>query len=47
MSEAGYYMTVSMLDDPYRIKRACDKAGIKLEPPEFRISIYVTKGGEK
>ncbi len=30
MSEAGYYMTVSMLDDPYRIKRACDKAGIKL-----------------
>ena len=22
MSEAGYYMTVSMLDDPYRIKRA-------------------------
>jgi len=30
MSEAGYYMTVSMLDDPYRIKRACEKAGIKL-----------------
>ncbi len=27
MSEAGYYMTVSMLDDPYRIKRACEKAG--------------------
>jgi sugar phosphate isomerase/epimerase len=30
MSEAGYYMTVSMLDDPYRIKRACEKAGIEL-----------------
>jgi sugar phosphate isomerase/epimerase len=30
MSEAGYYMTVSMLDDPYRIKRACEKAGVKL-----------------
>lgn len=30
MSEAGYYQTVSMLDDPYRIKRACEKAGIKL-----------------
>jgi len=30
MSEAGYYMTVSMLDDPYRIKRACQKAGVKL-----------------
>ena len=30
MSEAGYYMTVSMSDDPYRIKRACEKAGIKL-----------------
>jgi sugar phosphate isomerase/epimerase len=30
MSEAGYYMNVSMLDDPYRIKRACEKAGVKL-----------------
>ena len=30
MSEAGYYMTVSMSDDPYRIRRACEKAGIKL-----------------
>ncbi len=30
MSEAGYYMSVSMLDDPYRVKRACEKAGIKL-----------------
>jgi sugar phosphate isomerase/epimerase len=30
MSEAGYYMTVSMLDDPYRIKRACEKAGVEL-----------------
>ena len=30
MSEAGYYMSVSMQDDPYRIKRACDKAGLKI-----------------
>jgi sugar phosphate isomerase/epimerase len=30
MSEAGYYMNVSMLDDPYRIKQACEKAGVKL-----------------
>ncbi|HMO25837.1 MAG TPA: sugar phosphate isomerase/epimerase family protein [Tepidisphaeraceae bacterium] len=30
LSEAGYFHSVSMLDDPYRIKRACDKFGIKL-----------------
>ena len=30
MSEAGYYHTVSMLDDPYRIKDACDQAGLKI-----------------
>jgi sugar phosphate isomerase/epimerase len=30
MSEAGYYMNVSMLDDPYRVRRACEKAGVKL-----------------
>jgi len=30
MSEAGYYMSVSMLDDPYRVRRVCEKAGIKL-----------------
>jgi len=30
MSEAGYYATVSMLDDPLRIKHACEKAGVKL-----------------
>ncbi len=29
LSEAGYFHSVSMLDDPFRIKRACDKAGIK------------------
>jgi sugar phosphate isomerase/epimerase len=29
-SEAGYFNSVSMLDDPYRVKRACEKAGIKL-----------------
>ena len=30
LSEAGYYQSVSLLDDPYRIKRACNKAGVKL-----------------
>ncbi len=30
LSEAGYFHSVSMLDDPYRIKRACEKAGIEL-----------------
>jgi sugar phosphate isomerase/epimerase len=30
LSEAGYFHSVSMLDDPNRIKRACDKAGIRL-----------------
>ncbi|GMW02095.1 MAG: hypothetical protein AMXMBFR84_32310 [Candidatus Hydrogenedentota bacterium] len=30
LSEAGYFHSVSMLDDPYRIRRACDKAGVKL-----------------
>jgi len=30
LSEAGYYMSISLQDDPYRIKRACEKAGIKL-----------------
>ena len=30
LSEAGYFHSVSMLDDPYRIKSACEKAGIKL-----------------
>jgi len=30
LSEAGYFHSVSMLDDPYRIKDACDKAGIKI-----------------
>ncbi len=30
MSEAGYYAPVSMLDDPLRVKRACEKAGVKL-----------------
>jgi len=30
MSEAGYYHTVSMFDDPYRIRRAAEKAGVKL-----------------
>ena len=30
MSEAGYFHTVSMFDDPYRIKEACDAAGLKM-----------------
>jgi sugar phosphate isomerase/epimerase len=30
LSEAGYFHSVSMLDDPLRIKWACDAAGIKL-----------------
>ncbi len=30
LSEAGYFHSVSMYDDPYRIKRACEKAGVKL-----------------
>jgi len=28
LSEAGYFHSVSMLDDPLRLKRACDQAGI-------------------
>jgi len=30
LSEAGYFHSVSMLDDPLRIKRACEAAGVKL-----------------
>jgi sugar phosphate isomerase/epimerase len=30
LSEAGYFHSVSMLDDPLRIRRACDQAGIRL-----------------
>jgi len=30
LSEAGYFHSVSMLDDPFRVKRACQKAGVKL-----------------
>ena len=30
LSEAGYFHSVSMFDDPLRIKIACEKAGIKL-----------------
>jgi sugar phosphate isomerase/epimerase len=29
LSEAGYFHSVSMLDDPLRIKRACERAGVK------------------
>ena len=30
LSEAGYFHSVSMLDDPYRLLRACERAGVKL-----------------
>jgi len=30
LSEAGYFHSVSMLDDPLRLKRACGKYGVKL-----------------
>jgi len=30
MSEAGYFHTVSMFDDPWRIKDACDQAGLTI-----------------
>ncbi len=30
LSEAGYFHSVSMFDDPLRIKRACAEAGVKL-----------------
>ncbi|NLF70711.1 MAG: sugar phosphate isomerase/epimerase [Candidatus Anammoximicrobium sp.] len=30
MSEAGYFHTVSLFDDPYRIRRAAEKAGVKV-----------------
>ncbi len=30
LSEAGYYASFSLLDDPYRLKRACEKVGVKL-----------------
>ena len=30
LSEAGYFHSVSMLDDPLRIRRACDNAGVQL-----------------
>jgi sugar phosphate isomerase/epimerase len=30
LSEAGYFHSVSMLDDPYRLKRACEKCGVRL-----------------
>ena len=30
LSEAGYFHSVSMLDDPLRIRRACAKHGVKL-----------------
>lgn len=30
LSEAGYFHSVSMLDDPLRIRRACSSAGVKL-----------------
>ena len=31
LSEAGYFHSVSMLDDPFRVKRACEMAGINVD----------------
>ena len=30
LSEAGYFHSVSMFDDPLRIRRACERAGVQL-----------------
>jgi sugar phosphate isomerase/epimerase len=30
LSEAGYFHSVPMLDDPYRVGRACERTGVKL-----------------
>jgi sugar phosphate isomerase/epimerase len=30
LSEAGYFHSVSMYDDPWRVRRACEQAGIKI-----------------
>ena len=30
LSEAGYFHSVSMLDDPLRVRRACEQHGVKL-----------------
>lgn len=30
LREAGYFHSVSMFDDPYRVRRACEKAGVRL-----------------
>ncbi len=30
LSEAGYFHSVSMFDDPYRLRRACDRFGVRL-----------------
>jgi len=30
LSEGGYFHSVSMWDDPFRIRRACEKSGIKI-----------------
>ena len=30
ISEAGYFATISMWEDPYRIRKICDDAGVKL-----------------
>jgi sugar phosphate isomerase/epimerase len=30
LSEAGYFHSVSMLDDPLRVRRACERSGVRL-----------------
>lgn len=31
LSEAGYFHSISMLDDPYRVRRACERTGVKVD----------------
>lgn len=30
LSEAGYFHSISMLDDPFRVRRACERVGVRL-----------------
>ena len=55
MSEAGYFHTVSMFDDPWRIKEACDRAGLKISGlqshgplgrPDVFVLVGVDEGAE-
>jgi hypothetical protein len=39
LSEAGYFHSVSMLDDPLRVKQACAEAGIR-KGSEMTIDVF-------